>query len=242
MAIFRRLIRGAASAVFGGKWILEKGIWDDAGVWDDDDVWKDSPENAVAYYQFDQYNADGTFLLEHTNKIDSLNYSVIPTVSDDGIVLVAATNASINTSSFTVNDFQITFTTSFESNPATAVIFENELVGAIDRYTISRESGGFKLARSRLGLTAADTVTTSATGDISSRTFDFVVTQSSTTGMTLTVDEVGGSVYSDSVNLNTSETVKNINPWQSTATLAERTGNLFSIDMTIKDLIFTDNS
>lgn len=145
-----------------------------------------------------------------------------------------------DTEQWPVNDFEIDFTAEFLDNPATAIIFENKLIGGIDRISILRESGAFRFARARLGGVTAEVATTSAISDVSNRKFNFKVTQSSTTGITIEVNEIGGS-YTSTDNLQNLETIKDINPWQNTATLAARNGGLFPINtllstITIKSL------
>jgi len=192
------------------------------------------PANSASYYDFTATDNEYA-LLDRANIENSIGFSINPPQGKDGIVLVASTDANIPANNFLVNDFEISFIATFQNSPGTAIIFENRFLADIDRYSITREGSGFKLARSRLGSTVPEAVVTSSTGTLTGRSFLLTASQSTTNGMSLSAVEIGGSSYSDSVSLNTSETIKNINPWQAYANLAERDNNTFPIETTIKN-------
>jgi len=100
-------------------------------------------------------------------------------------------------------------------------------------------AGAPRFVRSNLGDTAFSSITLAGAGAVTGRTFDFTVEQSSTTGMTITVVEVGGSSYSVTGNLNNTETVKNVNPWKGYINLSERNDGSLQADANHKDWTIT---
>lgn len=140
-------------------------------------------------------------------------------VGDTGLVPAVRINL--------VNDFQISFSASFQRISASGLVFENKYSNDLDVFRVKRVGDGLALERSRLGTTVLES--TPATPDLpDSSVFSFTATQSADYGIMLEVREVSGS-YSETVSLNNAEMKKDINPWQSSITLAD--------GMTVKDFI-----
>ena len=141
-----------------------------------------------------------------TSDLDTISgntatYSVEPSFDADGVILVSGTDLEAPTTGFPVNDFTWEFDVTFNENAAVAVVASTDVRTEIQM----RSSGIMYFARYYNGSTSQSQLLVSGFGNVSGRTFNIVATQSSTTGISLDVTEVGGLEYSASGNLNNTE-------------------------------------
>lgn len=189
-------------------------------------------------YNNDMTVADYPFTSDLLDTINgyALDSAIDPTPSATGISLTAGNDSRIPTTGFPVNDFTITSRIQFNANANTSLIFENQYSAAADSFFFFISGTQTpRLERARFGLSSNEAVALPVTGALTGRTFDVTVTQSSTTGITLAMVEVGGSSYSETNTTTNAETIKNINPWTGYVSLAERSGGSFQININVKD-------